>query len=54
MNKYFGLDTLMASNGITSADAFTAYYIQVLSRRESQNLNVEGFDQWGIPQIDFT
>lgn len=54
MNKYFGLDTLMASNGITSADAFTAYYIQVLSRRESQNLNVEGFEEWGIPQIDFT
>ena len=54
MNKYFGLDTLMASNGITSADAFTAYYMQVLSRRESQNLNVEGFEQWGIPQIDFT
>ena len=54
MNKYFGLDTLMASNGITSADAFTAYYIQILSRRESQDLDVEGFEEWGIPQIDFT
>lgn len=44
----------MASNGITSADAFTAYYIQILSRRESQDLDVEGFEEWGIPQIDFT
>jgi hypothetical protein len=54
MNQYLGLDTLMASNGITSADAFMAYYKQVLSLRESQNLNVIGFEQWGIPQIDFT
>ena len=54
MNQYFGLDTLMASNGITNAETFMAYYIQVLSRRESQNLNVEGFEEWGIPQIDFT
>lgn len=54
MNQYFGLDTLMASNGITSAEAFMAYYQQVLSRRENQNLNVIGFEEWGIPQVDFT
>ena len=54
MNQYLGLDTLMASNGITSADAFMAYYKQVLSLRENQNLNVIGFEEWGIPQIDFT
>jgi hypothetical protein len=54
MNQYLGLDTLMASNGITSADAFMAYYKQVLSRRENQNLNIIGFEEWGIPQIDFT
>lgn len=54
MNQYFGLDTLMASNGITNADAFMAYYNQVLSRRENQNLNIIGFEEWGIPQIDFT
>lgn len=54
MNQYLGLDTLMASNGITNADAFMAYYKQVLSRRENQNLNVIGFEEWGIPQIDFT
>lgn len=54
MNKYFGLETLMASNGITSADAFMAYYIQVLSRLESQNLDIRGFEQWDVPQIDFT
>lgn len=54
MNQYLGLDTLMASNGITSADAFMAYYKQVLSRRENQNLNIIGFEEWGVPQIDFT
>lgn len=54
MNQYLGLDTLMASNGINSAEAFTAYYVQVLSRRESQNLNVIGFEEWGIPRIEFT
>lgn len=54
MNQYLGLDTLMASNGITSADAFMAYYKQVLSFREDQNLNVIGFEEWGIPQVDFT
>lgn len=53
MNQYFGLDTLMASNGITSSAAFMAYYLQVLSRRESQNLNEIGFEEWDVPQIDF-
>ena len=53
MNQYFGLDTLMASNGITSSEAFMAYYLQVLSRRESQNLNEIGFEEWDVPQIDF-
>ena len=53
MNQYYGLDTLMASNGITSSEAFMAYYLQVLSRRESQNLNDIGFEQWDVPQIDF-
>lgn len=53
MNQYFGLDTLMASNGITSSDAFSAYYLQVLSRREDQNLNEIGFEEWDVPQIDF-
>ena len=54
MNQYFGLDTLMASNGINSSEAFMAYYIQVLSRRESQDLNEIGFEEWDTPQIDFT
>ena len=54
MNQYLGLDTLMASNGITNADAFMAYYKQVLSFRENQNLNIIGFEEWGIPQVDFT
>lgn len=43
----------MASNGITSSDAFMAYYLQVLSRREDQNLNEIGFEEWDVPQIDF-
>ena len=43
----------MASNGITTSDAFMAYYLQVLSRREDQNLNEIGFEEWDVPQIDF-
>ena len=54
MNQYFGLDTLMAANGITTSKAFDAYYIALLSRRENQNLNIVGFEKWDIPQIDFT
>lgn len=44
----------MASNGITSSKDFDAYYAAILSRRESQNLNIVGFEQWDTPQIDFT
>lgn len=54
MNKYFGLDTLMEFKGLTSNAAFEAYYNNVLSRRESEGLNLVGFEQWDVPQIDFT
>lgn len=54
MNQYYGLDTLMASNGITSSKQFEAYYKQVLSRRENEDLNIIGFETWDTPQIDFT
>ena len=54
MDKYFGLDTLMDFKGLTSNQAFEAYYHNVLSRRESEALNLNGFEQWDIPQIDFT
>ena len=54
MNKYFGLDTLMEFKGLTSNAAFEAYYHNVLSRRESEGLNLVGFEKWDVPQIDFT
>lgn len=54
MDKYFGLDTLMDFKGLTSNAAFEAYYHDVLSRRESEALNLVGFEQWDVPQIDFT
>lgn len=54
MNKYFGLDTLMEYKGITSNEAFQVYYNSVLSRNESQALNLTGFETWDAPQIDFT
>lgn len=54
MDKYFGLDTLMDFKGLNSNQAFEAYYHNVLSRRESEALNLNGFEQWDIPQIDFT
>jgi hypothetical protein len=39
---------------LNSNQAFEAYYHNVLSRRESEALNLNGFEQWDIPQIDFT
>lgn len=54
MDKYFGLDTLMDFKGLTSNAAFEAYYYNVLSRRESEALDLNGFEQWDVPQIDFT
>lgn len=54
MDKYFGLDTLMDFKGLNSNAAFEAYYYNVLSRRESEGLNLNGFEQWDVPQIDFT
>lgn len=53
MKKFSGLDTLMASNAITSSTSFEAYYKEVLSRIESQGENFEGFN-WAPQQIDFT
>lgn len=53
MNGYYGLETLMEYKGITSNEAFQAYYNSVLARTESQNLNILGFERWDTPQIDF-
>lgn len=53
MKRFSGLDTLMASNAITSNTSFEAYYKQVLSAVESQGENFEGFE-WAPQQIDFT
>lgn len=53
MKQFSGLDTLMASNAITSTASFEAYYKDVLSRMESQGENFEGFE-WGRTQLDFT
>lgn len=54
MNKYFGLDTLMQYKGITSNEAFQAYYNAVLAANENQALNLDGFEEWDVPQVDFT
>ena len=54
MDKYFGLDTLMDFKGLNSNERFTAYYNNVLAPRESEALNLNGFDQWDVPQVDFT
>ena len=53
MDRFMGLDTLMASNGLTSAAAFDVYYQTILEGRENMDLNIEGFE-WDDPQIDFT
>lgn len=54
MDKFFGLDTLMAVKGLTSNEAFQAYYDQVLSSRENEALNLSGFETWDVSQVDFT
>lgn len=54
MEIYNGLDTLMSVKGLTSNEAFQAYYDQVLSSRENETLNISGFEAWDVPQIDFT
>lgn len=54
MDKYIGLDTLMDFKGLNSNERFTAYYNNVLAPRESEALNLNGFDQWDVPQVDFT
>ena len=54
MEIYNGLDTLMSVKGLTSNEAFQAYYDQVLSSRENEALNISGFETWDVPQIDFT
>lgn len=53
MDRFMGLDTLMAANGLTSAKAFDVYYQTILEGRETMDLNIEGFE-WDDPQIDFT
>ena len=53
MDRFMGLDTLMAANGLTSAKAFDVYYDTILKGRENMDLNIEGFE-WDDPQIDFT
>ena len=54
MDKYFGLDTLMDFKGLNSNERFSAYYNNVLAPRESEGLNLKGFEKWDVPQIDFT
>lgn len=53
MYRFQGLESLMASKGINDNKAFDAYLKAVLSQRETQGANLEGFE-WDMPQIDFT
>lgn len=53
MYRFQGLDSLMASKGITDSKTFEAYLKAVFSKRENQNENLTGF-VWADPQIDFT
>lgn len=52
MYRFQGLDSLMASKGITDSKTFDAYLKEVLSKRESQGANLEGF-VFDTPQLDF-
>ncbi len=53
MDRFQGLDSLMSANNITDAITFNAYAKEILSKRESQGENLEGFE-WDASQLDFT
>lgn len=53
MYRFNGLESLMTSKGITDSVTFNAYLSEVLSKRKSQNANLEGF-VFDAPQLDFT
>lgn len=53
MYRFNGLESLMASKGITDSVTFNAYLKEILSKRESQDENLEGF-VFDTPQLDFT
>lgn len=53
MYRFNGLESLMTSKGITDSVTFNAYLKEVLSKRESQGENLEGF-VFDAPQLDFT
>lgn len=53
MYRFQGLESLMTTKGITDSKTFDAYLKAVLSPRETQGVNLEGFE-WDAPQLDFT
>lgn len=53
MNRFNGLDSLMRVFDITDNDSFQSYQIKALSRLESEDANLIGFE-WDAAQIDFT
>lgn len=53
MYRFQGLDSLMTAKGITDSGTFDAYLKEVLSKRESQGANLEGF-VFDTPQLDFS
>lgn len=53
MSRLNGLDTLMATFGLTDSVSFQAYQKDVLSGLETQDLHMEGV-VWGAQQLGFT
>lgn len=51
--RFLGLDNIMASLGINSPKAFQTWYEEALEGRETEGLNIEGFE-WADPQLDFS
>lgn len=52
MKRFQGLDSLMSANGITDSASFTAYWKEVIDKRQSQTENLVGFE-WDTAQIEF-
>lgn len=50
--RFLGLDNIMSSLGLGSAESFQAWYEEALEGRETEGLNIEGFE-WAEPQLGF-
>lgn len=52
MNRFYGIDTIMTTLGLSNSKDFQVWWNEVMTRNENQNLNINGF-VFDRPQLDF-